>query len=245
MTDGHARRNEETFTDLVAAEEEHLRWQSEKVALIQRVLRRSGARGVLADVGCFTGGATVLFRSTGFERVVGFDSCEPALVRAAARGIEVRYWRAGAERCPAADEEFDFVVAADVIEHCVDTDALLGELRRILHRDGWLVVTTPNLAFWISRLRLLLGKVPWSYPGASPTVRADMKIDLNHIRITTRREWEALFRAWAFGVEDVVGWSVLGAMGESLGIRARRVVDRWMTRFPAGAFGLLFVLKRV
>ena len=244
MSRRHLQQNEEAFASLVGDEKEYFRWQSEKVELITRVLRQFQTGDVLADVGCFTGVATAHYRSTGFDRAVGFDLSEEALAAAASRGIEARFWRAGAERCPAADSEFDAVVAADVIEHIVDTDAFLCELSRILRPGGLLIVTTPNLAFWISRLRLLFGKPPWSYPGASSSVKADLMVDLNHIRITTRREWESLFRATAFEIVTVQGWSLLHAKGNSIGIRVRRILDRCFTAFPDLAFGLLFVLKK-
>lgn len=244
MMASHACHNEKAFAVLVTAEEEQFRWQSEKVSLIQHMLRGLNPRGVLADVGCFTGITTALFRSTGFEKAVGFDVSEEVLLRAATRGIEPRRWRAGEERCPAADGEFDVVVAADVIEHIVDTDTFVDELYRILRPDGRIVVTTPNLAFWISRIRLLIGKPPWSYPGASSTVRSDIMVDLNHIRITTRHEWETLFGARSLVVEDVRGWSLLHAVSGGLGVRVRQVIDRWMTRFPKYAFGLLFLLRK-
>jgi hypothetical protein len=92
---------------------------------------------------------------------------------------------------------------------------------------------------------LLLGKRPWGYPGASSTVREDLMVDLNHIRITTRREWEALFRARSFKVERRRGWSILGAKGDHLGVRTRRTIDRWATKFPDLAYGLLFMLRKV
>lgn len=203
MTDGHIRHNEERFTSLVADEKEYFRWQTEKVNLIASILRELKLGGALADVGCFTGLASASYQATGFDSAIGFDSSREALTLAAARGIESRLWRIGEERCPAADSEFNAVVAADVIEHILDTDAFLCELWRILHADGLMVLTTPNLAFWISRLRLLLGKPPWSYPGSSSTVKADLMVDLNHIRITTRREWESLFRARSFEIVDV------------------------------------------
>jgi SAM-dependent methyltransferase len=243
LPDGHERRNKLLFADLVKAETDQFFWQKEKIALIQQTLRGLNPRGTLADVGCFTGIATECYRP-GFSRIVGFDMCPEALERAESRDIEPRYWEAGVERCPASDGEFDFLVAADVIEHIVDTDAFIDELRRALRPNGYLIVTTPNLGFWISRLRLLRGKTPWSYPGPSPTIKGDLMIDLNHIRINTRREWQVFFQKHSWDVEAVRGWSILHAMGNSPATRLARAADRWMTRNPDCAFGLLFVLKR-
>ena len=175
---------------------------------------------------------------------VGFDISEEALSRAQTRGIEPRRWKVGKESCPAIDEEFDVIIAADIIEHIVDTDEFVKEIYRILRPDGWLIVTTPNLAFWLSRIRLLLGKPPWSYPGSSSTVKEDIMIDLNHIRITTRQEWEALFKACSLKVKEVRGWSILGQISGGIGVKTRKAIDKWITKFPNFAFGLLFLLQK-
>lgn len=243
-SDGHRARNDKAFDAFVANEQEYLRWQMDKVTLVRRVLTRFAGGGTLADVGCFTGNATAIYLSVGFGKAVGFDASRQALDVAGSRGIEPRLWEAGAALCPADDGEFDVVIAADIIEHIVDTDQFIDELRRITRAQGHLIVTTPNLGFWISRLRLLRGKVPWSYPGSSPTVQSDLMVDLNHIRITTRSEWSALFLAHGLQIEQVAGWSLLGAMGNHVGMRARRAVDRFLTRNPDLAQGLLFVLRR-
>lgn len=245
---GHLAQNEAAFAQLVAAEQEHLRWQEEKVRLIERVLReellRGGSAQALGDVGCFTGLATRRYRDTGYARAVGFDASEAALARVREHGLEGRSWLAGTAPCPAEEGEFSALVAADVIEHIVDTDAFVSELRRVTRPGGLLVVTTPNLAFWLSRLRLALGRVPWSFPGASPTVRADSQVDNNHIRVTTRAEWEALFRSQGLGVERVLGWSILGAIQGGAKVRVQRALDRRLTAWPELAFGLLFQLRR-
>jgi predicted TPR repeat methyltransferase len=144
-------RNRAIFTELASNEVEHFRWQREKVELIKRTIQGIQQRGVLAEAGCFTGITTEQYRP-GFERAVGFDASEIALAVAAARGIDARRWLAGAERCPASDSEFKVMVAADIIEHIVDTDGFMLELSRILAPDGFLIVTTPNLAYWRSRL---------------------------------------------------------------------------------------------
>jgi SAM-dependent methyltransferase len=47
-----------------------------------------------------------------------------------------------------------------VIEHLVDTDGFIQELRRCLKPGGHLIVTTPNLASFENRIRILLGFYP-------------------------------------------------------------------------------------
>lgn len=239
---GHHKRNDEAFALHVQDEAEFFRWQAEKIELIARTLTTLTPAGALADIGCFTGCATERYRAAGFQSAVGFDMNDTALERVKARGVEARKWQAGIEPCPAADSEFDATIAADIIEHIVDTDYFLSELKRITKTGGHIIITTPNLAFWISRLRLLRGKTPWSYPGASPTISTDVHIDLNHIRLSTRREWQALFESQGLKVLEVKGWSILHAMGNSPMIKSLRLVDR-LLKSPELAFGLMFLLK--
>lgn len=235
--------NIEHFGALAVEEQVYARVAASHNDLIARVLLELGPKdGMLADIGCFTGAGTAQFKALGFSRAVGFDASEAALQKAA-RKVETRRWLIGEEECPANDGEFDFVVASEIIEHLVDTDGFLKEVRRILNDRGHLIVTTPNLAFWVSRLRLLQGRVPWFYPGTSPTVKTDNITELSHIRLSTIDEWKGLFRAHDFVVRQVRAWSILPAM-VGPGRPLLRLVDNWMTRFPKMAFGLLFVLRK-
>lgn len=56
--------------------------------------------------------------------------------------------------------EFDLLIAAEVVEHVVDTDAFLANCAAVLRPGGTLILTTPNLLFGVNRLRMLLGKTP-------------------------------------------------------------------------------------
>jgi 2-polyprenyl-3-methyl-5-hydroxy-6-metoxy-1,4-benzoquinol methylase len=57
-------------------------------------------------------------------------------------------------------EEFDVVVAAEVVEHIVDTEAFLDNCADALRPGGVLILTTPNLLFGVNRLLMLFGKPP-------------------------------------------------------------------------------------
>lgn len=58
------------------------------------------------------------------------------------------------------ENEFDGAVLLDVIEHVVGVGVLLREIERILKDNGFLIITTPNYAYWKYRLDALRGNPP-------------------------------------------------------------------------------------
>src|SRR5438552_1701831 len=143
--------------------------------------------GRLLDVGCAGGELAALLATRGW-RVQGAEA-EPALVEAArARGVEARSVDLDRAPLPWPAGAFDAVVAAEVLEHVVDTDHLLAEIARVLRPGGALVVTTPNLASLENRVRLLLGRYPmWMDVGVEGTghLRHDAPRILRH-QLATR-----------------------------------------------------------
>jgi 2-polyprenyl-3-methyl-5-hydroxy-6-metoxy-1,4-benzoquinol methylase len=62
------------------------------------------------------------------------------------------------EGLPFADGAFDWVVMLEVIEHVVRAERALEEIRRVLSPRGHLLLSTPNHAFYKSRIRALKGR---------------------------------------------------------------------------------------
>lgn len=59
-------------------------------------------------------------------------------------------------RLPFADEAFDAAVCMEGIEHLIDPVNLLSELIRVVRPGGMVVVSTPNVLNYYSRLQFLL-----------------------------------------------------------------------------------------
>lgn len=59
-----------------------------------------------------------------------------------------------------AGEKFDVVFCGEVIEHLFSPDALLIDIAKLMPKDGTLILSTPNLGYWINRLLLLFGISP-------------------------------------------------------------------------------------
>lgn len=56
--------------------------------------------------------------------------------------------------------QYDVVIAAEVIEHLVDTDHFLSECAAHVKPGGTFILTTPNLLFAVNRVRMLFGVRP-------------------------------------------------------------------------------------
>jgi len=191
--------------------------------------------GRLLDVGCAGGELAALLVARGW-RVDGAEA-EPALVEAArARGIDARAVDLDRAPLPWPAGAFEAVVAAEVIEHVVDTDHLLAEMVRVLRPGGVLVVTTPNLASLENRLRLLLGRYPmWMDVGVEGT---------GHLRYYTPRMLRHQLARHGLRVERHVGnWVPL--------VPQRFLDDRtapWLAVtgdwFPSLAMGILMTARR-
>jgi 2-polyprenyl-3-methyl-5-hydroxy-6-metoxy-1,4-benzoquinol methylase len=58
------------------------------------------------------------------------------------------------------DGPFDIIFCGEVIEHLFNPDALLDDLKALMADDALLVLSTPNLAYLVNRVLLLVGISP-------------------------------------------------------------------------------------
>jgi SAM-dependent methyltransferase len=102
-------------------------------------------KGRLLEIGCGAGDTLKLAADMGWD-VRGLDIDPKAVANARGKGRDVHLGQLADQRL--ADESFDLVLMSHVIEHLHDPSGLLRESRRLLRRDGLLVVLTPNADSW-------------------------------------------------------------------------------------------------
>jgi SAM-dependent methyltransferase len=115
--------------------------------------------GHFLDIGCSTGDWALRWKGLGWE-AAGIDIDRDYIATARASGIDAHFCDLNRDPLPFADAEFDLIFAGEVIEHLVDTDGFLAEVQRCMKPGGNLLLTTPNLASFENRVRLLLGIYP-------------------------------------------------------------------------------------
>jgi len=62
---------------------------------------------------------------------------------------------------------FDVIFCGEVIEHLFSPDALMREMYKLLNKDGILILSTPNLAYWLNRVLLVFGISPFYLENSS------------------------------------------------------------------------------
>ena len=91
-------------------------------------------------------------------------------------------------------KEFDYIVFADVLEHLRDPVAVLRRCLPALKDSGKLILSVPNIANWVIRLSLLLGRFDYMDRGI---------LDRTHLRFFTMRTLKQLLREAGYEVLDV------------------------------------------
>ena len=115
--------------------------------------------GTLLDVGCTDGMWGKYWASKGWL-VSGVDIDPQYVEKARKNGVFAVVADVNKDKLPFDSGSFDLVFAGEVIEHLIDTDGFLAELGRCLKPGGMLLITTPNLASFENRIRILFGWYP-------------------------------------------------------------------------------------
>lgn len=127
----------------------------------------------IVDAGCGEGQLLERFNlQRKYNEYHGIDVTQVALDKAAQRCPWAKFKKAGLADTGYEDEFFDVVTCTEVIEHVIEYEVVLKELKRILKRGGILIITFPNEFLWtVSRfiLRRDPVKVPDHVNAFTPT----------------------------------------------------------------------------
>ncbi|CAD5369162.1 conserved hypothetical protein [Rubrivivax sp. A210] len=159
------------------------------------------------EVGCAKGG----FRSSldpGAE-VWGIEPNAGAaqLAKAAGYRILTGIYDTVAHECP--DGYFDLIVCNDVIEHMVDHDKFLEEIKSKLKPGGMIVGSVPNVRYFGNMFKLVF-RQDWQY--------VDQGIlDKTHLRFFTEKSLRRTFSSHGYVAEVLTG--INSELARPLGLR--------------------------
>lgn len=155
MSNIHIENMVQKYSEFERYEREVYNLDSPRIKKVLDIIH-SLKNGRLLEIGCLSGkilstiknkgwicyGIDIIDKPKNFDNEIAFIKCN----------VE--------EDLPFKNDFFDVVYAGEVIEHLYDTDHFIQEINRILKTDGCLIITTPNIASFINRFLLLVGKLP-------------------------------------------------------------------------------------
>src|SRR3989344_2215975 len=112
----------------------------------------------ILDLGCSNGHLLLILKKLGAD-VCGVDYTDKCKERFKKYGIMFKKCNIESDPLPYLDDTFDYVMMNEVIEHLVkEINLPIKECKRILKKNGKLIISTPNACELGKRLLFLLGK---------------------------------------------------------------------------------------
>lgn len=119
--------------------------------------------GNMLDIGCYYGdNTTEIAKLCRAKKIYGIELNEDAIKVAEKKGINVYKQDVNKEFWDIKDDSIDFIYSNQVIEHLYSVDNFINNIKRILKKDGLLLLSTENLAGWHNCFALTLGYQPFS-----------------------------------------------------------------------------------
>jgi glycosyltransferase involved in cell wall biosynthesis len=145
------------------------------------------------DIGCGQGYVSEQMAKRA-KRVVGVDQ----YIRESTNPkIEYRKFNLDEEDIPANVSNFDQIFLLDIIEHLRDPEFFMEKLRAAAaNKRPEVILTTANVAFFVTRFMLLLGNFNYGRKGI---------LDRTHTRLFTFNSLRELFHQTGFKVEEIRG----------------------------------------
>jgi len=123
-------------------------------------------------------------------------------------GFDFRFVQANGVALPFKNESFDGVLCADVLEHIPDEGSALKEIRRIIKKDGILILQHQQRVFTKANLRAFSERCTKTIPcdveymGRKTSLSERMMKEKGHLREYSLDKWKELCDKFNFELED-------------------------------------------
>lgn len=116
-------------------------WHNKKISLAKKIIKDLKFENCL-DVGCASGYMiSEIAKIYPGKQFLGIDVYDKAIAYASSAYPHIEFKVASAEKLPFKDESFDLILCYETIEHVENPQKALEEAKRVLKKDGTVILT--------------------------------------------------------------------------------------------------------
>jgi len=241
-----SEHNEELYKKMFSKADEYHSIHKPKIKKMIGLIEGQPKR--ILDLGCGDGWVGELLIKKFGSIVHGVDILDKALKKAKKRGLITKKFDLSINKWPYKSNTFDLIIAGDIIEHLYDTEKFIKECRRLLKKNGQLILSTPNINSYVNRLLVLFGKMPLWIDFAPNLSVYKLIPTFGHIRAFNKDALIILFEHCKLRIEKVYGSGV--STKSTLGPKYKTVakiidgIEGFMSKFTSLASVLIVKAKK-
>jgi len=147
----------------------------------------------ILDVGCWDGNLGKALNYNKFKCYIdGIDIAKEMLFKAKKSGYRnIYHIDLNQVSISSIKKKYDLIILGDILEHLVDSNKFLKDVSSVLSKNGYLIVSLPNVGFIKYRILHVLGK--WNYTETGI-------MDKTHLRFFTLGSMKEMFFRYGFNV---------------------------------------------
>jgi 2-polyprenyl-3-methyl-5-hydroxy-6-metoxy-1,4-benzoquinol methylase len=176
-------------------------------------LTKVGVEKRVLELGCATGYITKILKKNNCF-VTAVDANSEAILQTKQIADEVIQADLNEPQSLNIKKKYSVVLLMDVIEHLINREELLQNIKKWLGPDGVLILSTPNIAHIRVRLNLLRGKFTYTEIGI---------MDSTHVHFYTKDTLLTELNKTGFSIKECIGSADLGQIP---------LFGRWLRHIP-------------
>lgn len=234
----------------MSAKAELVRFYLKRFEFIHRALQGYVFHKVL-DAGCGDGEIGRMLKERMRADVYGIDISKKGVAIARKKGLKPKVADMS-KRIPFASNTFDLVISSATIEHVMNPDVFLKEIHRVLRPGGLVLISTPNLSFWLNRLLFLVGLYPLFLEASTEAKVGYGRFSkffygmqlVGHIHVLNLPALKELLQYHKFSIDRIIGNTVDFESPKSKFLTTvYRFIDKAMSHFPSLSSDLVILAR--
>lgn len=155
------------------------------IGKIRKIITKEKTNGTLLDIAC--GDGHFISHFTDNYKCYGVDISKEA-IKKARNTVKAKFYVSKAEKLPFSSNMFDFITCLGSLEHFIDVDKALSEMKRTAKKNSTIIIHVPNSNYIVHKI-----------------LRIDTQHQINE-RFASEGEWISILKKY-FSVEKTIKYN--------------------------------------